>query len=209
MGTKRFFSNAYQLRTRSETRRFYEDWAQSYDQEIAIENDYRQPERCAMALAKVVRDMSLPVLDIGCGTGLSGVALRAIGFANIEGCDLSPQMLEKAGETKCYNRLFETDLNSPPIDIKSGTINAITAVGVFSFGHVAPDALDEFLRILVPGGVFVIGLNDHFHDEGTFQTKLSELADTNKIKVISRQHGLHLAKVAGSTGWVITCRKIG
>ncbi len=168
----RKFKHAYQLRTTRQTREFYADWAESYDQEIGVESDYRQPERCAEALANLMDDKTLPVLDIGCGTGLSGLALKKAGFENISGCDLSREMLAKAELTGCHNNLFETNLNHPPINVKTGSYAAITAVGVFSFGHVKPDAMDEFLRILMVGGKFVVGINDHYYGEGAFPQKL-------------------------------------
>jgi len=196
------------LRTTQQTREFYADWAESYDQEIGVESDYRQPERCAITLAGVVDDKTLPILDIGCGTGLSGLALKKAGFEQISGCDLSKEMLTKAKNTGCYDNLFETDLNRPPIDVKADSFAAITAVGVFSFGHVKPDAMDEFLRILKVGGKIVVGINDHYYDEGTFPQKIEKLVDEGKIAILSRQHGLHLKNVKDSTGWVIVGEKI-
>ena len=202
-----FFKHAYALKTTDETKDLYAKWAQTYDQEIGSDADYRQPDRCALALAKFVADKSQPVLDIGCGTGLSGLALQSAGFTNITGCDLSPEMLAKAEKTGCYQNLFETDLNQPPIAVETSSVSAIAAVGVFSFGHVSPSAIDEFLRVLKPGGNFVIGLNDHFYEEGAFPTKLDALENVGEIIILSREHGIHLQNVEGSTGWVIVCEK--
>ena len=202
-----FFQHAYALKTTDETRDLYAKWAKTYDQEIGVDADYRQPERCAQALAKVVSDKSQHILDVGCGTGLSGLALQSAGFTNITGCDLSPEMLVLADKTGCYQNLFGTDLNQPPLAVNAGTISAIAAVGVFSFGHVAPSAIDEFLRVLKPGGKFVIGLNDHFYEEGSFPGKLEALENAGDIIILSREHGIHLQNVEGSTGWVIVCEK--
>jgi len=201
---RRYFQHAYKLRTSEQTKELYAKWAEVYDQEVDVEGGYRQPERCAKALADVMSDKSLPVLDVGCGTGLSGLALKQAGFESLVGCDLSIQMLEKAALTGCYGRLFETDLNQPPIPVLSASM----LVGVFSFGHVAPSAIDEFLRILETGGKFVIGLNDHFYNEGTFPAKLDALRKSGNIAILSKHHGLHLKNVEDSTGWVISCKKI-
>lgn len=203
-----FFKDAYDLETTEQTKLFYSKWAQTYDKEIGEEADYQQPARCAIALDGLINDKTVPILDVGCGTGLSGMALANAGYSNIVGCDLSDEMLALAGKTNCYTRLFETDLNKPPIDIKSDSIAGIAAVGVFSFGHVAPGAIDEFIRVLKTGGVFVIGLNDHYYDEGSFPDKLNELENSNIISILSAEHGPHLKNVEGSTGWVISCRKI-
>jgi len=205
--TKRYYDTAYDLTNTDETKAHYAKWAEVYDLEVSEEKGYRQPERCAEALKATKLSADAKILDIGCGTGLSGIALRDAGFAMIDGCDLSPEMLEKAQATQCYGRLFETNLNEPPIDANNQAYDAATCVGVFSFGHVEPDAIDEILRVLKPGGILVVGLNDHFYDEGTFPEKLASLMHDGKIEILSREHGAHLENVEGSTGWVITSRK--
>ncbi len=73
---EKFLDKVYDAKGTDETRALYDDWAASYDAEIA-ENGYATPRRCAEALAGFATDPSLPVLDFGCGTGLSGLALRA------------------------------------------------------------------------------------------------------------------------------------
>ncbi len=205
---KRFFSAAYSLENTDQTKAHYAEWAEVYDKEIGHEKGYRQPERCANALKSTGLAADAPILDVGCGTGLSGLALRQAGYINLDGCDLSPQMLEKARATGCYQRLFETNLNEPPLAAEDRQYAAATCVGVFSFGHVLPDAIDEILRVLKPGGNLVIGLNDHFYEEGSFPKKLDQLVNTQQIEILSRDHGLHLEHVEGSMGWVITCRKL-
>jgi predicted TPR repeat methyltransferase len=205
--SKRFFDDAYALENADQTKAHYAQWANVYDKEIGDEKGYRQPERCASALKTAGLLTDGLVLDVGCGTGLSGIALHDAGYKRLEGCDLSPEMLEKAEATGCYQRLFETNLNEPPLDAPDGHYDAATCVGVFSFGHVLPDAIDEILRVLKPGGLMIIGLNDHYYDEGAFPAKLETLMHDGKIEILAREHGVHLENVEGSTGWVITSRK--
>jgi len=47
----------------------------------------------------------VPVLDVGCGTGVSGLFLRDVGFADIHGSDFLPEMLALAKEKDIYNTL--------------------------------------------------------------------------------------------------------
>lgn len=205
---KRFLDNAYTVKTGAETRELYDRWAEVYDEELA-ENDYRQPQRCAEALRqRLAPGADIELIDIGCGSGLSGVALRAAGYQLIDGCDFSTGMLEKAELSGAYRRLFEADLNAPPLDAADDTYDAAACVGIFSFGHVQVDALDDIMRVVKPGGWLVIGLNDHFYREGALTAKLDALAAAGGIADREDTFGEHIVGT-GLTGWVVVAQKAG
>ncbi len=203
MPDETFLDRAYGLETADQTRDHYEAWAATYDEEVAGDNGYAQPERCAAALARILGGGPIggPVLDVGCGSGLSGVALRDAGFADLDGCDLSPAMLDRARDTGVYRRLFEADLNAG-LDADRGSYAAAAAVGVFSFGHLEPATLREVLRVVRPGGAVVVGLNDHFWDEGGFPAELDAIKADGLATVEFREHGDHLPG-ADIGGWVV------
>ncbi len=161
MSDENFFEIAYSLKDTEDTRAMYDRWAEVYDRDLQ-DGEYQQPARCAAALEAQLSDKSATILDVGCGTGLSGMALKNCGYSNIDGCDLSQGMLDKSELLGIYGRLFTCDLNLPPLDVDTESYNAVTAVGVFSFGHIMPDAVDELLRVVKPGGIIIIGLNDHY-----------------------------------------------
>ena len=205
-GKKRFLDKAYTVKTDADTKALYDAWADVYDEELG-ENEYQQPVRCAAALRTWLAPSENPlILDVGCGSGLSGLALENTGYVQTDGCDYSTGMLEKAKETGAYRRLFETNLNAPPMDVEDAVYDAATCVGVFSFGHVMADALDDILRVLKPEGVLVIGLNDHFYHEGSLTNKLAALESADIIVDRKDEHGDHI-KGTGLTGWVIAARK--
>ena len=213
-GEAGLLGTSYDLVTGEQTLDHYEAWAETYDQEIGMDKGYAQPVRCATALASMIgassSDTAPPppgsrVLDVGCGTGLSGLALRDVGFTDLDGCDFSPPMLERADATGVYRRLFEADLNEG-LDIADATYDAATAVGVFSFGHIRPSALRDVLRTVRAGGAVVVGLNDHFWDEGDFPAELDAIEADGTATVVSREHGEHLPG-AGIEGWVIVLVK--
>ncbi len=180
---------AYDLQNANATRAFYDEWAASYDAEIA-ENGYVTPSRCAKALANVV-DPGTPVLDIGCGTGLSGLALRATGFRTIDGTDLSPEMMTRAAERGIYRRLFPGDMNTP-LPVELGSYTAAAAVGVINPGHAPPETIEAVLAILPPGGCFTFSLNDHALAEPAFPDKVEEMLGAGTATCLHRAHGPHL-----------------
>lgn len=188
---KAFLQTAYEVENTDQTRTFYGNWAASYDQEIG-ENGYATPRRCADALAKFSPDKSLPVLDFGCGTGLSGLALREQGFDNIDGCDLSPEMLAVAGaRTGLYRHLWEADVENPfPFD--PGTYAAIQAVGVIAASHAPAETIDQILSVLPPEGLFVFSLNDHTLQDPAFEARVVENIDTGFARLLLKEHGDHL-----------------
>src|SRR5262245_16986455 len=73
----------------------YDQWAQSYDDDLASWS-YQAP--AVVAETVVTRHPAADsVLDVGCGTGLVGRALRARGFeGRIVGLDISEASLEVA-----------------------------------------------------------------------------------------------------------------
>jgi len=204
-GATSMIDAAYGLETREQTLAHYEAWADSYDREVGEDLGYAQPARCAAALAAVVRSVGgTPggrLLDVGCGTGLSGLAFRDAGFSDQDGCDFSPPMLEKAAATGAYRRLFEADLNEG-LDVDDAAYDHAAAVGVYSFGQVGADTLREVLRVVRPGGTVVIGLNDHFWDEGGVPTELDAIEADGLATVEFREHGDHLPG-ADIGGWVV------
>jgi predicted TPR repeat methyltransferase len=57
----------------------------------------------------------LAVLDLGCGTGLAGVAFKPLA-ARLDGVDLSPAMIEKARARQIYDSLAVADLQTALMD---------------------------------------------------------------------------------------------
>ncbi|MDD9909679.1 MAG: class I SAM-dependent methyltransferase [Ahrensia sp.] len=200
------FSAAYDLESGEQTKAHYASWADSYDREVSEENAYAQPVRVAEMVGRFVSDTDALILDAGCGSGLSGTALAASGFRHLHGCDFSQEMLAKAAEKGVYAKLFAADLNAGLPDVDSQTFDVVTCVGVFSFGHVEPDACDELLRVLKPGGFLIIALNDPFWQRGDLASKIEQLEGDKRVIVRAKEFGDHLPG-HNVMGWVIALEK--
>lgn len=127
----------------------YDEWAASYDDDLDGW-DYAVPERLA---ARLVAD-GVPdgeILDAGCGTGRSGVALRAVGVTNVLGADLSPVSLEVAERRGVYRETMVVDLKQPLPFADERFAGAVSA-GVLSYvGHPEP-VIRELLRVVRSDG---------------------------------------------------------
>ena len=183
---------------------FYGDWAATYEDEMG-ENGYATPPRCAAALARFAADRSAPVIDIGCGTGLSGAALREAGFATVDGWDPSAEMLALARPKGIYRALTETD-PAAPFAAPDGAYGNAMAAGVLSPGLAPPESLDQVLAFLPTGGCFSFSLNDHAVADGAHVGRVNELLDACVCDLMFREYGEHMPG-NDMKSWVYVLRK--
>jgi SAM-dependent methyltransferase len=188
--TERFLDRVYDARTADETETLYNKWAASYEDEVA-EHGYVTPERCAKALAAQMPDQSRPILDFGCGTGLSGLALKLAGFAAIDGVDLSADMLKGARAKGVYRNLRQIKAGTAPTNTP-GEYDAIAAIGVIGAGAAPIDTFDLLMNCLAPTGLFVLSFNDHALSEPENESRLQEWIDHGKAKLLFKEYGEHL-----------------
>ena len=188
---KQFLAKAYALDGPEAVTAFYRDWAASYDAEIE-ENGYATPRRCAEALAGLATDKAAPILDLGCGTGLSGLALRAAGFSVIDGMDVSAEMLAQArARDGIYRTLIETRIGAS-LPVSPGDYGHVNAAGVISTDHAPASTIDEILAILPVGGCLVFSLNDHALEDPSFPGKVAEVVANGHAGLAFKEYGDHL-----------------
>jgi predicted TPR repeat methyltransferase len=197
-------ATAYKCDGPEDTREFYDGWAAGYDDEIA-ENGYITPERCAKALAAHAGDLAAPVMDLACGTGISGLAMKAAGFGCIDGYDFSPAMLEVAAEKGVYRRTGLADL-SKSLEIAQGAYRNAAAVGCITPEYMPATVLDEILSKLPRGGCLVFSVNDHAAADGSILGRIHTLVDCGVAEIPFKKYGDHLPGI-GLKAWVYVLRK--
>ncbi len=185
-----FLDKAYRAHDAHSTRKLYDEWASSYEAEVA-ENGYATPGRCATALAELSQDLTAPVLDFGCGTGLSGLALRIAGFDCIDGLDLSEDMLKQARGKELYRELNVIEAGAN-LSHTPGDYAAITAIGVIGAGAAPISVFDTLMTGLAPGGLFVFSFNDHALDDPENEGKLTQYLNAGQAKLQHKSYGDHL-----------------
>ena len=76
------------------------------------------------------------------------------------------------------------ELNTVSIQEEDNLFDAIMCVGTFTFGHVKPPALDEFIRITKNKGLICFTINEGIHEEYGFDKKIEQLNKDNKWKEV-------------------------
>ena len=189
-------------RSVEETLQMYADWAAHYERDVGSAG-YETPARLAAALADAMPDQTVPVLDFGCGTGLSGMALAGAGFPQVDGTDISPEMLAVAREKPCYRKLWQGQPGEIPQVADLG-YGAVTATGVISLGAAPPETLADLLSAMPCDGLLGLSYNDPTLNSPAYMAALEGVQEEGLAEVLSAAHGPHLsAKDMGSTVYVL------
>ena len=198
-----YLQNVYDLATQADTDAYYTQWAASYDDELTRQG-YQTPRRCAEALRRLVA-FDAAVLDIGCGTGLSGAALAAAGFTDLAGTDVNTEMLDVARVAGLYRDTWVTDIEDP-FPFALGTYDAISAVGVIGLGAAPASLLRLSLEALATGGHMVFSYNEHALKVPEFTDSLTDVVSSGLAEQEFTEHGIHI-KGLGSMSTVFVLRR--
>ena len=172
----------YKLKTTDEVMRYYDEWGikNKYDQDM-VESNYTGPKDCGEVFKKYTKDKNIKIFDAGCGTGLVGLELKKFGYNNYDGADLSQKLLDLVPKN-LYKKLIKADLNKK-IQSEDNFYDAVMCVGTFTFGHVKPNALEEFIRITKNNGLICFTINEGIHEEYGFDKKIKALSDARSWNI--------------------------
>ena len=188
---KSYLNDVYDGGT-NDSRELYASWASTYDNEVQ-KNGYVTPERVAKALKDIVTNQSEVILDYGCGTGLSGFALQAVGFTNIDGLDVSQEMVSLAEKKSIYKKLTVFD-PSAKIPVHADQYKIITAIGVIGAGAAPLEVFDNLFSLLPPSGLFVFSFNDHTLSDPNYEGKVNQCLSSGQAIILHKSYGNHLPK---------------
>tara|TARA_Y100000590_G_scaffold36154_1_gene39192 strand:+ start:421 stop:1050 length:630 start_codon:yes stop_codon:yes gene_type:complete len=169
----------YKLKTTKEVMKYYDEWGEEnkYDKDM-VDWNYTGPKETVNVFKKYAFEKNIKIFDAGCGTGLVGVELKKFGYENIDGADLSQKLLDLV-PNGYYDKLEQIDLNKK-LKIKNNFYDALMCVGTFTFGHVKPPALNEFIRIVKNKGLICFTINEGIYEEYGFDKKIEELKKNKK-----------------------------
>ena len=136
--------------------KFYDDWCDTYDEELVVVGNYTGHIKCVEAFLKLSLNRNISILDLACGTGLLGGEVGQHGYELVDGLDASLGMLgqaRKQGIYRDYILAMVEELGSIPINDE--TYDVVMSSNGFAPGQIYPSAIPEILRVLRPGGYLI------------------------------------------------------
>ena len=172
-------------------RDIFDRFADSFDEQLLQNLDYRAPQVLAAALGAVMPApaAALDVLDAGCGTGLCAPLLRPHA-RRLVGVDLSGGMVEKARQRGGYDALDVAELTAYLQERPAAWDVVLSADTLVYFGELGP-VLAAAHAALRPGGWLVFSLEAQEGGEDRV-----ELAASGRYRH-SRVHVLRALERAG------------
>jgi len=135
----------------------YDEWAATYENDLLDDLGYVAFREAGEIFMAVVPDKNYRILDVACGTGLAGEYLKQHGYRNIDGADLSTEMMAIAGQRDVYQSTWQHDFTqSATLD---DLYDAVLCVGMFSYAVPKISDMHNVVNCVKPGGVCVITVN--------------------------------------------------
>ncbi len=138
----------------------FDEYAARFDVELIEDLGYAVPQLLGRMIAATLAGRRVGrALDLGCGTGLMGVQIRAA-CERLEGVDLSARMLSEAAQKGINDQLTRAELLAFLV-ADTGGIALATAADVLNYCGPLAGVLDAVHKGLAPGGLFGFSLELH------------------------------------------------
>ena len=132
----------------------FDDYAKRFDSHLVESLDYRAPDLLLSALLKE-KQFFKNAYDLGCGTGLMGALLRA-SVERLEGCDLSPAMLQEARKKNIYDRLDLDECAHALSLLDPASLDLVTAADVVVYMGALTDLFEKAHACLKDNGILAL-----------------------------------------------------
>jgi 2-polyprenyl-3-methyl-5-hydroxy-6-metoxy-1,4-benzoquinol methylase len=139
-------------------------WRDIYGQQDVYSRIHQQRNALVLALVEQLR---LPagsrILDVGCGSGLTAVALAQRGY-RLDAVDTVSAMLEltrqKAQQAEVSERVSAGLGDAHQLPYADESFQIVIAMGVTPFLHSLPVAMREMIRVVKPNGYVLVNADN-------------------------------------------------
>jgi len=183
--------------SRAYVRTLFDQYAPRFDEALkglAYGGPARLHEAIANARPNVMFDH---MLDLGCGTGLAGAALRPL-VRRLTGVDLSPAMAAQARAKQVYDRLDTGDLVQFLVteDGSGGCYDLVVAADVFVYLFDLAPVATAVARGLCPDGLFAFTVETHGGEGVELGEKLRFRHSDGYVRGVLDAAGLRVLELA-------------
>jgi predicted TPR repeat methyltransferase len=157
--------------TQAYVRRLFDQYAARYDTALCEQLHYRGPAILFAAVEAAARAAGRPMhfgamLDLGCGTGLTGAAFRSV-VDWLVGVDLSPAMVAVASGKGLYDRLLTGAMADVLVTeaTNAAHYHLVVAADVLVYVNELAPIMAAVAPLLVPAGLFAFTVETHGDDD--------------------------------------------
>jgi len=172
-------------------RHLFDDFAHQYDARMNGPLQYRAPANLLEMHKLVGAPAPTDILDLGCGTGLAGLAFKPLA-RSLTGVDLSPRMIELARARAVYDALHVADIEDFLARDKASYGLILAADVLVYLGDLGPIMCGVCER-LRPGGFFIFTTERSPEKDFELGEKRRWRHSEAYLKRIAAAHGLELA----------------
>jgi len=146
----------HQIRTGAHFEATLAYWKDIYEFGDVDATIYRERRSVVLALVqKLALSAECPILEIGCGSGSTSVALAQDGYT-VQAVDSVDAMIkltrQHAEDAKVSDRVITSTRDVHNLDFPDSTFSLVLKIGVAPWLHSLDKAIREVARVLRPGG---------------------------------------------------------
>jgi ubiquinone/menaquinone biosynthesis C-methylase UbiE len=141
-------------------------WKEFYDREDVDGKIYQQRQDVVLALVdKLGLPVTAPVLEVGCGPGLTSVALAQRGY-RVRAVDSVDTMIDLtrqlAAEAGVKRRVIASVGDVQHLPFRDSLFHLLLALGLTEWVYPLYEPMQEMVRVLKPGGYLIVNADNRW-----------------------------------------------
>lgn len=170
----------------------FDGYAAQFDSHLVRALRYDAPAVLLDRLAATGRRYE-HALDLGCGTGLCGPALRAVA-ARVSGIDLSSHMLQRAQALGVYDELRQADVVEFVAATKD-TFDLVVAADVFIYVGALDEVFASLAHCMATGGSFCFTVEESAGADLELRPSLRYAHSQAGLRRLAQEHGFRVLEI--------------